>query len=274
MNAFINSELRRKVAVIIEPSHSSTLPSRIYNYVMLTAIVVGIAPLLFRGQTRWMTIADWGSCICYIIDYILRWLTVDIRKNRPTSAFLYYPIMPMAIIDLLTIIPTFTIASNSLKVLRMTRLLKILRIVKAIRYFKPLQLLIAVVRQEGRTLLTVLVFAIFYIFVTALIMFNAEDTINPNTGLPLFDDFFDAFYWATCTLTTVGYGDLYPITDLGRAISMISAVVGVAIIALPSGIVTAGYMTALKEHTCPEEEASDESDASKGTASDSGTKQE
>jgi voltage-gated potassium channel len=77
-------------------------------------------------------------------------------------------------------------------------------------------------------------------------MFNAEEDINPETGKFLFDNFFDAFYWAACTLTTVGYGDLYPISDIGRIISIISSMVGIAIIALPSGIITAGYLDELK----------------------------
>ena len=75
---------------------------------------------------------------------------------------------------------------------------------------------------------------------------NAEEEINPVNGQPLFRDFFDAFYWAACTLTTVGYGDLYPISNTGRVISILSSIVGIAIIALPSGIITAGYMDELK----------------------------
>ena len=105
----------------------------------------------------------------------------------------------------------------------------------------------SVVRKQSKILLTVLSLAVFYIFITALIMFNAEEQINPVTGRIFFDDFFDAFYWAACTLTTVGYGDLYPISDTGRIISIISSIVGIAIIALPSGIVTAGYMNELKQ---------------------------
>ena len=78
-------------------------------------------------------------------------------------------------------------------------------------------------------------------------MFNAEEDINPETGNYLFETFFDAFYWAACTLTTVGYGDLYPISNTGRVISIISAMVGIAVIALPSGIITAGYMEELRK---------------------------
>lgn len=89
--------------------------------------------------------------------------------------------------------------------------------------------------------------AIVYVFITALIMFNAEEQINPDTGTILFPTFFDAFYWASCTLTTVGYGDLYPVSTTGRVISIVSSIVGIAIIALPSGIITAGYMDELKK---------------------------
>ena len=86
----------------------------------------------------------------------------------------------------------------------------------------------------------------FYTFVTALIMFNAGNGIVLETGKLLFDDFFEAFYWAASTLTTVGYGDVYPVNDLGRAISMISSLVGIAIIALPSGVITEAYMEELE----------------------------
>jgi len=86
----------------------------------------------------------------------------------------------------------------------------------------------------------------FYTFVTALIMFNAGNGNVFETGKLLFDDFFEAFYWAASTLTTVGYGDVYPVNDLGRAIGMISSLVGIAIIALPSGVITAAYMEELE----------------------------
>ena len=78
-------------------------------------------------------------------------------------------------------------------------------------------------------------------------MFNAEPHVDPETGEPTFVSFFDALYWATVTLTTVGYGDLCPVTDLGRFISMLSSLFGVAIIALPSGVITASYLDELRK---------------------------
>lgn len=162
-------------------------------------------------------------------------------------SLIIYPFTPMAIIDLLSILPTLNILAPTFKMARLTRLLRVLRVVKIIRYYEPLVIILAVIKKQRKILCTVLSLALFYIFITAMIMFNAEEDINPETGKYLFDTFFDAFYWAACTLTTVGYGDLYPISNVGRIISIISALVGIAIIALPSGIITAGYMEELKE---------------------------
>ena len=240
-------QLRERIYRMVEPRNKESLASSTYDIVMLIAIALGILPLMFRTQYKIFWFFDLFSGLCFIVDYILRWCTADYESKRSkVAAFAIYPFTPMAIIDILSILPVFNLLTPSFKLFRVSRLLKILRIVKVIRYFEPLEIIMAVIRKQSKILLTVLSLAFFYIFITALIMFNAEEQVDPLTGKVLFDDFFDAFYWASCTLTTVGYGDLYPISDTGRVISIISSMVGIAIIALPSGIVTAGYMDELR----------------------------
>ena len=237
---------RACIRELIEPK-KGTLSSRMYDSIMLVAIVIGILPLMYREQPTLFWYFDLISGLCFLGDYLLRWITADLSsKHNRVVAFLIYPFTPMAIIDLLSILPTFNLISPTFKVVRVSRLLKVLRVIKVVRYFEPLEIILSVVRCQSKILWTVFSLAVFYIFITALIMFNAEEDINPNTGRYLFDTFFDAFYWAACTLTTVGYGDLYPISDVGRVISIISSMVGIAIIALPSGIVTAGYLDELR----------------------------
>ena len=239
-------ELRKWILCLIENDDES-LASRIYDWIMLLAIVIGIIPLMFRSQPHIFWYFDLISGLCFIADYLLRWCTADLTSKRSRLvAFLTYPFTPMAIVDLLSILPTLNVLAPTFKVVRVSRLLKLLRIIKFIRYYEPLEIILAVIRRQGRILWTVFSLALFYIFITALIMFNAEEDINPDTGEYLFSSFFDAFYWAACTLTTVGYGDLYPISNIGRVISILSSIVGIAIIALPSGIVTAGYMDELR----------------------------
>ena len=211
------------------------------------AIIIGVFPLMFKHYNLVFWYMDLVSSLLFIIDYVLRWCTADFEsKYKDWRAYLVYPITPMAIIDLLSILPVFNMLSPTFRVVRVSRLLKLLRIFKVVRYFEPLEIIVAVIQKQSKILWTVASLAFFYIFITALIMFNAEEEINPATGEYLFRNFFDAFYWAACTLTTVGYGDLYPISEIGRVISILSSIVGIAIIALPSGIITAGCMDELK----------------------------
>ena len=240
--------LRQKIYSIVEPRYNTNdgTVSRVYDWVMLVAIIIGIIPLMFREQTRLFYTFDIVSCGIFIFDYIMRWMTADYRIKKGALSFLIYPFTIMAIIDLLSILPTFNFVKDAFKLTRVIRLAKIVRVVKIIRYFEPLRVVMAVIKKQRVILCTVLSLAVVYVFITALIMFNAEEQINPDTGEYLFPTFFDAFYWASCTLTTVGYGDIYPISATGRVISIISSVVGIAIIALPSGIITAGYMDEVK----------------------------
>jgi voltage-gated potassium channel len=239
--------LREKINDMVG-TNSDKLYSRIYDWLMLLMIGIGIYPLMFRNTNTVFYLMDLVSGICFLIDYVLRWITADLRsKRKPLAAFLIYPFTPMAIVDLLSILPTFTVLDSTFKVARVSRLLKIMRVLKVIRYFEPLEIILAVIRRQSKILCTVLSLAVFYVFVTALIMFNAELEVNPETGELVFENFFEAFYWSACTLTTVGYGDFYPVSETGRVISIISAIVGIAIIALPSGIMTAGYMDELNQ---------------------------
>lgn len=233
--------IRRRIYEILEPQNQSAW-SKAYDYFMLVMIVISIGPLASREDLPIFNVFDKIAVSFFIFDYIMRWATADFKMpNRPRwQAFIAYPFTAFAIIDILSIIPSFVACNRALKLFRISRLLKILRVFKFIRYSKHMQILIRVLRKEKRILFTVFIIALGYILVTALIMFNVEESA-------MYEDFFDALYWATTTLTTVGYGDIYPSTDLGRVISMFSAILGVAVIALPSGVITASYLDELRE---------------------------
>lgn len=240
--------MRKKIFEIIELDENDNLISKIYDRLMQVAIVISIIPLMFHSHNNIFTTIEYVVTFLFIVDYLLRWATADFRsKRKGIKPFVVYPFTIIAIIDIVTILPAISYVNSSLRVLRIWRLLRILRVAKVFKYYEPLQVVIEVFRKKASVLLTVVGFALFYIFITALFMFNIEQSVNPETGELFFDNFFDALYWSTCTLTTVGYGDIYPISDIGRVVSMISAFVGIAIIALPSGIITAGYMEEVKE---------------------------
>ena len=238
--------MRKKIYTIIEPGHSGDKSITAYDILMLVAITASIIPLMFMEDTKTFRIIEQITVTFFILDYFLRWITADYRLGKRGWSFVLYPFTGWAIIDLLSILPGLHILGKGFKIFRITRLLRILRLFKFIRYSNKIQVLGKVVQKEKGVLLTVLGIAVFYVFLTALIMFNAEPHVNPATGNATFENFFDALYWATVTLTTVGYGDMIPVTDIGRFVSMLSSLFGVAVIALPSGVITASYLEELR----------------------------
>lgn len=234
--------MRKKIYGLLESARDGDW----YDILMLVAILVSVVPLMFVEEYPVFRVIEIVTVSIFIVDYILRWITADYRLQKGGWSFVIYPFTAWAVIDLLSILPALSLINRGFKILRITRLLRILRLFKLIRYSDKIEVLGKVIRKEKGVLLTVLGIAIFYVFVTALIMFNVEPHVNPVTGATTFATFFDALYWATVTLTTVGYGDMIPATDIGRFVSMLSSLFGVAIIALPSGVITASYLEELR----------------------------
>ena len=235
--------MRKKIYDIIETSdNKSTVLNKIYNFVMFFSIIISMIPLMDKKTTAFYGIINTVTLIVFLIDYILRFITADYYLEKGAKSFLVYPFTPMAIIDLISILPFIITMSHGFRVLRLLRIIKTLRVFrsfKIFRYSKNFDRIMKVLKLEAKPLLAVLSLAVFYVIFTSLTMFNIE----PQT----FDNFFDAVYWSVISLTSIGYGDIYPVSDIGRAFTVISSIVGVAIIALPSGIITAGYMEILRE---------------------------
>lgn len=213
----------------------------IYDTFMFTVIIMSIIPLAFVKQQSWMTLIDRITVIIFIVDYILRWFVADKLSNKLNKLILY-PLTPMAIIDLLSILPSITLLNSSFKLLKIFRLfrsLRLLKILKLVRYSKSITMICNVFKKQKETFITILVMAITYILVSALVIINVE----PET----FPTYFDALYWATISLTTVGYGDVYAVTTIGKIITMISSFLGIAVVALPAGIITSGLMDELSK---------------------------
>lgn len=237
---------RKQIFEIIEKDDGSNVWSHLYDVFMFVIIILSVVPLMFWDYHPVFTYIEIFTTTIFIIDYVLRWVTADYKIGKGSHSFVSYPYSFWAIIDLLSILPSFQILGSNFKILRTLRMLKILRLLKVLRYSEQIFLFVKVLKKEQKVLSAVLLFAAAYIFITALVMFNFEPRINPNTGNETFSTFFDAIYWSTVTLTTVGYGDLCPATNLGRLISMFSSLFGVAVIALPSGIITASYLDELR----------------------------
>lgn len=225
--------MRQSIYSIIKKTNDGNKLNRLYDYFICIVAFVSIIPLMFKRELPAFPVIDTVTVYILFTDYVFRWLTFDMKLKKGKLSFVIYPVTPYAIIDLLSLLPSLGMVSQSFRVLRMLRIFKILSYSKSFNY------ILHAFSKERNTLYSVLVLALGYIFVSALVMFSYE----PET----FSDFFAALYWATTALTTVGYGDVYPKTDIGRLISMISSLFGIAVIALPAGIITASFVDEINE---------------------------
>ena len=208
--------------------------STFYGRWMTVLIIVSLIPLCFWEERIVFNVIEYVCVTVFILDYIARWATADFKLKKGALSFVIYPFTPMAIIDLVTILPTFLALNPAWRTLRVLRLLRALRAFRLIRYSKSVNALVSVFENKRGQLLLVVVLAVAYILLSAMVMFNVEHSTFPS--------YFDALYWSVVSLTTVGYGDLYPTSDMGRVVAMISSFIGIAIVALPSGIIAAGLM--------------------------------
>ena len=231
--------MKKSLFEILEPAKEQNRLSKIYDYFMIVCILISVIPLFFKESNPVFYYADKAMAFVFIIDYVLRWYTADNKFEKCGKlAFVLYPFTFFAIIDLLSILPSVAMLHSGFKMFRLFRLAKAFKVFRLLRYSKSFSAIISVIKKEKTALSAVCVLAGGYILVSALVMFQVE----PNS----FDSFFDAIYWAVVTLTTVGYGDVYPTSDIGRVVSMLSSFMGIAVVALPTGIITAGYMNELE----------------------------
>lgn len=234
---------RKKLYYLVEsPNDSDSENSSFdpYDVIMMITIVISIVPLAFKETNTVFEVIDKVTVSIFIIDYLLRLFTSDIKLSKGVASFFIYPFTPMAILDLITILPSLTILNNGfrlLKIIRLLRTFRVFRVFKAVRYSKSLNTVFSVFKKQKESLGVVCLMASGYVLVSALIIMNVE----PDS----FNNFFDAIYWATVSLTTMGYGDIYPVTVAGRVVTMISSFMGIAIVALPAGIITSGFMEEL-----------------------------
>ena len=234
--------MRKSIYKMIEVNEENDTLGKIYDFLIMITIILSIVSLAFRNTNKLFLYIEFFSVTVFIIDYIFRFITADFLLNKSKISFFIYPFTPMAIIDLLSVLPFFAVICGGIKfpmLFRLLRTLKLLRLFKFIRYSKSLDLIINVFKRQKRILSAVASMAVCYILVSALIMYNVE----PNH----FNNFFEAVYWAAITLTTVGYGDIYPSTTIGRIVTVISSVFGIAVVALPSSIITAGYLAEIND---------------------------
>lgn len=177
------------------------------------------------------------SVIIFTIEYLLR---IWVAENKLKFIFSTY-----GIIDLLAILPFYLpfMLTIDLRVLRLLRLLRLVRVFKLARYSNSLKLIGSVFKENQSELLVTLFITFILLVISSTLMFHIEHEAQPDK----FENIGQSFWWAIATLTTVGYGDIYPITALGKFLSAVIAIIGIGFIALPTGVICSSFIEKLQE---------------------------
>ncbi len=195
------------------------------------------------------------SVTVFTLEYILRIWTATLNPDFAAriKGRLKYAFTPLALVDLLAILPFFLpFVGVDLRLLRVLRIFRIFRLFKIARYVSALAIINRVVNQKKEELAISLLFTLFLLLITSTLMYYIENEAQPEN----FSSIPETMWWGIATLTTVGYGDLYPITPFGQFMGGVIAVIGIGLFALPTGILASGFSEELsnrKEHAdcCP-----------------------
>ncbi len=246
--------LRKRVFYLLEPTVSNLPIARIIEYFLIGLIILNIAaiqletvPNYYGDHEILFRHFELFSVIIFSIEYILRlWTCTELIKyKKPTTGRFQYAISKSALIDLFSILPFYlNFLPIDLRWLRIFRFFRLLRMLKIARYLTALNLIFAVIRDRKEQLLVVIMFIFFLLVIIATVMFYVEGPAQPE----VFSSIPATMWWGIATLTTVGYGDMVPITALGKFLAGIIAIIGVGMYALPAGILSAGISEHLRDH--------------------------
>jgi len=255
--------IKQKIYRFIEKgSHGSRL-NLIFDYFIMTLIMLNVVSIIletipeirnYLGDS--LRIFDIFSVVIFTIEYLLRIYVADLThpSSNIIKSRLKFIFSTFGLIDLFAILPFYLpfLIKIDLRFLRILRIMRFLRIFKINRYNNSLNLIYSVIKEKKSELAMTGFVALLTLFVASFLMFEVEGTVQPDK----FPNLLSCFWWAIATLTTVGYGDVYPITALGKFLSGIIAVLGIGLVALPTGLISAGFVEKImkdkrKPKKCP-----------------------
>ena len=253
---------KKRTFEIISKAENGDRASSIFDWSIMTLIALSILSIILESFSgiyqKWhsaFSVFETFTVIVFTVEYILRIWTADLLYPDAKHPRLKYIFSIMAIIDLLAILPFYLPFISAdlrfLRMMRLFRLFRLLRVFKLGRYFEALQVIMKVIKTSGPQLIMSVALCFFVMLFSAIIMYTVENPVQPEQ----FPNVISSLWWAICTLTTVGYGDVYPITDIGRFFASVISLVGIGIIAIPTGIIAAGFNQAINKKQQDEEEA-------------------
>ena len=246
--------IRKRVYAIIEKAKRGDRNSKVFDIFIscliitnILAVILGTVKRIEPPLHRFFEIFELISVIIFTIEYVIRiWTCVESSKYKnAVSGRIKYTFSFMAFIDLLAILPFYLpfVRGIDLRFVRVLRLLRFFRLFKLGRYSKALITIQEVLKSKREELTISLVLVSILLVFSSSIMYYAENRVQPEA----FSSIPATFWWAVATLTNVGYGDIYPITTLGKIFGGFIALLGIGMFALLTGILGAGFVERIQK---------------------------
>ncbi len=239
--------IRRRLYLILEPSEKGGILERIFEILLVVIIMLNIFAIIMDSVDEYdlrykefFHDFEIFSVIFFTLEYVLRIYSIveNPRYRHPIKGRLAFAGTPLAIIDILAFIPFYlTFLPFDLRFLRIFRLMGLFRMFKVARYMHALTIFRRVVYDRREQLVLSIILILFMLVIISTIMFYVEHAAQPD----VFSSIPATMWWGIATLTTVGYGDMVPITALGKMLGGMFAVIGFGLLALPAGILSSGF---------------------------------
>jgi voltage-gated potassium channel len=248
-------EAKRAVHTLLHPELGNTKWDKLLNVFVIVLIVLNVVavmletvPEIYEPNKDFFHLFDVVSVFIFTVEYVLRVWSAnhDAHYRHSIMGRIRYMLTPGALIDLLAILPFYIygLVGFDLRVLRILRLLRFLRLFRLTAYMKATRLVINVFKATRNELLLALVLALFLVVISSSLVYFAEHPVQPD----IYSSIPATLWWSVITLTTVGYGDMIPITLWGKVFTSFILMAGVALFALPAGIITAGFLEEIRKN--------------------------
>ena len=251
--------LQDRLYSFLDPSDGAGLAERAFNALLVLLILLNVivtvlatVPEVARDHGRTIRLFELLSVAVFGLEYLARLYVVPLRPGFGDGwrGYVRYILSPLPLLDLLVIVSLLVPATAALASLRGLRLLKLLSLLKLGQYSNSLLLIGRVIRQRAGELLSTVLIVLVLVFIAASLLYQVES----SAGTKGFESIPHALWWAVVTLTTTGYGDVYPATPLGKITAGTIMLFGVGMVALPAGMIASGFaeeMARLRQTPAP-----------------------
>lgn len=245
--------LKQRVFDIVNERNEGGKPDTFFDFFIIILIILNTVlifvetyPEIYGQYKGYLDLIEQITIIVFTVEYLLRIWTCTCypEYHRPVLGRLRYAYSITMLIDFFAVFPFYLtfIMPLSIEIVHFLRLFRLFRVMKLLRYYGSIDVIYRVIKRDSQYLFSIVVILFVFLLFSSYLIFIFESEAQPDK----IEDFDDAFWWAIETTSTVGYGDVVPVTEMGKFFSFLIILIGIGLIALPTGIIASGFLEEMR----------------------------